>query len=595
MQQTGSAGQPVLYGIGGPAKGRKILLGHHVVTVGRRSGMAVTIADPKLSGHHADLVYADGVCILRDRMSTNGTFVNGELAAEARLAENDRIRMGRSEFVFTTLEKLDAAEMMLALRESAELVNDSATSVIGAPKVQMSLAAQSVKVTKVCGTEELATAHKLCSLYEIARRINVLSELDSLLDLVVSAILDEMGADRAVLLLPDRASGRLEPVVAKCRDGVATEGPVQVSETIVRQAVETGQSILTEDAGTDERFREGDSVTLAGIRSAMCVPLLANDKVVGVAYVDKVSCTGAFAAGDLEFLTVLCNSAAISIENARLFSEVQARNREVMEAHRRLEASYRRLEETQQKLIQAEKMSSLGRLVAGIAHDLKNILTSVTGYAQLLKAPVPDEKRTTYVERLNETSTMCARMVRDLLSFAHQDEVVPEPVRLEPLIADALDVVRTPAEEAGVEIVCDFDPELPAVQLDALQMMRVLTNMLTNALQAMEDTDGPRRLTLRTRREPHATEEGVETALIVIEDTGPGIPGDIMGKIFDPFFTTKPSGKGTGLGLSLCQGIVGAPRGQISVESSPGQGARFALRMPIAGPLGERNTPVETG
>jgi signal transduction histidine kinase len=577
MDATGSQPQAVLYGVGGPAKGRKILLGRDVVSVGRRSTMTVSIPDPKLSSHHADLVCTDGGVLLRDRTSTNGTFVNDELATDVRLAPNDRVRMGRSEFVFTTLDKLDEVEAALAARGPAELVADSATSVIGTPKVQVSLAAQAVQVDHVCGAEDVSTAHKLCSLYEIARRINVLSELDSLLELVVGTILEEMDADRAVLLLADRDTGRLRPVVTKCRGGLDAAGPVQVSETIVRQAAETRQSILTEDAGSDERFTGGESITLVGIRSAMCVPLLVSDAVVGVAYVDKLSQTVAFGAEDLEFLTILCNSAAVSIENARLFSELHASNRDLLEAHVRLETSYRQLEEAQRQLIQAEKLSSLGRLVAGIAHDLKNILTSVTGYAQLLRLPTPDEKRATYVERLNETTALCTKMVRDLMGFARQDEVVLEPTHVNALVREAVDVVRGMADDCRVEIAYELAADLPRVPLDALQITRVLTNLLTNAIQAMESVDGVRRLTLRTAVDG-------PTLQIGIEDTGPGIPEANIGKIFDPFFTTKPTGKGTGLGLSLCQGIVAAHGGEISVESTEGQGARFTLVMPLAGP-----------
>lgn len=587
MHETGPSSHPMLYVIGGPAKGRKILLGQDVVTVGRRENMAVVIEDPKLSGHHADIVCTDGAHMLRDCMSTNGTYVNGELTAEMRLVENDRIRMGRSEFIFTSLEKLDEVEAMLAAPEAAREGSDTGTSPLSTPKVQMSLATQSVQLAKVSSEAELATAHeKLCLLYEIARRINVLSELDSLLALLVITLLEQMHADRVVLLLPDKATGELVPAVTKSRDARHGNKPVQVSETIVRQAIESRQSILTEDAGCDERFTGGESIELVGIRSAMCVPLLANDKVVGVTYVDKLSPTTPFVAEDLEFLTVLCNSAAISIENARLFSELQATNREVTEAHRRLEASYQELEATQQKLIQAEKMSSLGRLVAGITHDLKNILTSVTGYAQLLKMPATDEKRATYVERLNETAAMCTRMVRDLLGFAREDEVRPEPTNVGGLLDEVVGIVRRHAEEAGVEIVRDFAAELPAVRLDALQMTRVLTNLMTNAIQAMAGADGPRRLTLS------AAPEG-ERVRFVIEDTGPGIPKEIIGKIFDPFFTTKPKATGTGLGLSVCQGIVGAHGGEIGVESSPGAGARFTVRMPVGGPSRQGATACE--
>jgi len=573
-----SPSQPMLYVVSGPAKGRKVLLGREAVTLGRRDGMAVSIKDPKLSGHHADVMCSDGAYVLRDCMSTNGTFVNGELVTEARLADNDRIRMGHSELIFTSLERLDEVEAMLTAGGSVELKEDSDTSALRTPKVQVSLATQSVRVGVVGDDERLATAHKkLWSLYEIGRRINVLSELDAVLALVVSTILNEMDADRAVLLLADEATGELRPALTKCRDAAGPDQPVQLSETIVRQAVESRQSILTEDAGSDERFAGGESIALMGIRSAMCVPLLANEKVVGAAYVDKLSRMAAFATEDLEFLTVLCNSASISIENARLFSEVQATNRKVIEAHAKLEASYRELEETQQKLIQAEKLSSLGRLVAGIAHDLKNILTSVTGYAQLLKMPTSSEKQDMYIQRLNEATTMCTRMVRDLLGFAREDEVKPAPTDVSAFVNEAIEVVRTPAEEAGVEIVCEFAEALPRVKLDALQMTRVVTNLMTNAIHAMEETDGPRRLTVGTAREG-------DSVRLSVADSGPGIPEEIVVKIFDPFFTTKSKGKGTGLGLSLCQGLVTAHGGDISVASSPGQGACFTIRLPIEGP-----------
>jgi signal transduction histidine kinase/pSer/pThr/pTyr-binding forkhead associated (FHA) protein len=578
MHESQRPDQPVLFGITGPAKGRKVVLGPDAISVGRRDDMTVSVPDPKLSAHHADIVQTDGGCVLRDCMSTNGTFVNGELVAEAQLAPNDRIRMGRSEFVFTQLGDLDEVSAMLGVSETAELVSDSHTSVLSTPKVQVSMATQSVQVQKVCATDETPVAHKLCSLYEVGRRINVLSGLDALLDLVVCTILEEMHADRTVLLLFDEETGELTPAVTRCREGITLDGPVQVSETIVRQAVESEQSILTEDAGSDERFTEGESISLVGIRSAMCVPLLASTKVIGVAYVDKLSHIAAFGAEDLEFLTVLCNSAAISIENARLFSEVQARNREVTEANRQIEASYRELEKTQQKLIQAEKLSSLGRLVAGIAHDLKNILTSVTGYAQLLRMPAPDDKRATYVERLNETTAMCTKMVRDLMGFARQDDVMPEPANLNTLATEAIDIASTSATEAGVEIVHELAEELPTAHLDPLQMVRVLTNLVTNAVQAMADFDGERRITVRTGHE-------ADEVYAVVEDTGPGIPEEAMGQIFDPFFTTKPKGTGTGLGLSLCQGIVAAHGGSIEVESAPGKGARFTLRLPLEGPL----------
>lgn len=223
----------------------------------------------------------------------------------------------------------------------------------------------------------------------------------------------------------------------------------------------------------------------------------------------------------------------------------------------------------------AEKMSSLGQLIAGVAHELNNPLAVVMGYAQILaKQPNESQFLRTNVGHILHESERAATIVRDLLSFARPCEPKFSVVNLNELVNSVLAVRQRDLEGHQIEIRKQLQPGLSETKADTMQIEQVLNNVITNAMHAMSSKGAPRTLTVTT------AEEGL-LIRIGVSDTGGGIPAEVLPKIFEPFFTTKAPGKGTGLGLPICQNIMQEHHGRITVESVAGQGATFYLELPV--------------
>jgi two-component system, NtrC family, sensor kinase len=289
----------------------------------------------------------------------------------------------------------------------------------------------------------------------------------------------------------------------------------------------------------------------------------------------------------------IAKNVTIEIQNAR---RMQQMSDELAAANSRLVATVDRLKATQAQLLQAEKLSAIGQLVAGVAHELNNPLTSVIGYAQLLQEELREasESGTTRptaelshdLRRIAEESERAAKIVRNLLAFARRQSAA----RAEQDIADVMNrVLSLRAYEFrlnAIELETDFEPGLPLVLGDGGQLQQALLNLLLNAEQAMRAR--PTRK-IRVGARHVAESDAVE---IFIADSGHGIPDENLRRIFDPFFTTREVGEGTGLGLSICYGIVRDHGGQIAVESRVGQGTTFKILLPARARGGEE--PLRT-
>jgi PAS domain S-box-containing protein len=226
-------------------------------------------------------------------------------------------------------------------------------------------------------------------------------------------------------------------------------------------------------------------------------------------------------------------------------------------------------------LHQNEKLSALGSLLAGVAHELNNPLSLVVGYAGLLEEMAPDDATRERAIKVRIAADRCARIVRTFLAMARNKPRAPGPVVLNEVVEAALDIVAYGLRTADIEVERRLAPDLPLVRGDADQLHQVLANLLVNAQQALQTVPPPRRLRA-------ATGTDGEAVWVAVTDNGPGIPAGIVNRIFDPFFTTKPQGVGTGVGLSVSHGIVAAHGGQILVESEPGAGSTFTVRLPRA-------------
>jgi signal transduction histidine kinase len=222
-------------------------------------------------------------------------------------------------------------------------------------------------------------------------------------------------------------------------------------------------------------------------------------------------------------------------------------------------------------MVAQEKLVTVGRLAAGVAHEVGNPLAAVIGYAELLLADEPpDGARRDALERIRKETERIRSIIADLLDYARPVTGTVEPVHLAESVAAAVSLLKPQARFRDVEVALELPDALPPVSASASRLLQVLLNLLLNAGDAM---DGRGRVTLSGRV------DGAQVELRVV-DSGPGVPADARHRIFDPFFTTKEPGRGTGLGLSISRTLVEAYGGTLTLAPSD-TGAAFALRLPI--------------
>jgi signal transduction histidine kinase len=241
-----------------------------------------------------------------------------------------------------------------------------------------------------------------------------------------------------------------------------------------------------------------------------------------------------------------------------------------------LDSREKALKGAQAALVQSEKMAAFGQLGAGIAHEIKNPLAGILGLTQLsmrkMDQESPIHKNLTIIEK--ETNR-CTAIIKNLLKFARQEKVSLEPVEINGVAEDAMAIVEHQLQMHKVKLTHDLAPDLPLISGNANQIQQVLINLMINAQQAMQGESGE--VTITTSNHNSGMVD------ICVKDTGPGIPEEIQAKIFEPFFTTKEVGKGTGLGLSVSYGIIKEHKGDIRVQSAPGEGTEFRISLPMAG------------
>lgn len=228
-------------------------------------------------------------------------------------------------------------------------------------------------------------------------------------------------------------------------------------------------------------------------------------------------------------------------------------------------------------IFRAEKMSALGELLAGVAHELNNPLSIVVGNMLILKEEELASDIHGRVEKVSDAAERCVRIVRSFLSMARDRPLDLTAVSPAVLADAAMDSFLAGEDGIGIEVVSDVPEDLPDLMVDETQIVQMLTNLFVNAAQAMAEANVGDTITVRA-----VPAENAGAIRISVQDNGPGVPPDIADRVFDPLFTTKSAGKGTGVGLALCNRIVASHCGTIMLQQKPGTGACFLIDLPIA-------------
>jgi signal transduction histidine kinase len=398
---------------------------------------------------------------------------------------------------------------------------------------------------------------RLKVLATISQMLNTSYDVDEVLQHVMDVVINTLGAQRGFVMLN---RGDEEPVVAVASNFDNAEIQADdflYSRTLVRQVLKTGEAVLSQDVKADQELSANRSLSLIGTRSILCVPMETRAQRLGVIYIDSQISSGIFVRTDLDLLRIIADLAAAAIERARYFSH----------------------------LMQSEKLSALGTLVAGVTHELNSPLTVIMGFASVLKARLEDgSENWDMADRIHSESVRCRNLVRSLVSFSRQNDDTPRKrTDLGQLVSACARLLRNDFREAKADLVVDIADGLPEVEINTDQWTQVMFNLIGNALQAIGERHGGERGKVAVRVLGSA-----ERVRVIVSDNGPGIDRKVLGRIFDPFFTTKPAGQGTGLGLSITHGIVTEHGGTIRASNDPNGGAVFVIELAAAARTSEQ-------
>jgi predicted ATPase/signal transduction histidine kinase/tRNA A-37 threonylcarbamoyl transferase component Bud32 len=459
----------------------------------------------------------------------------------------------------------------------------------------------------------------LATVMKLSQAISSEIVLDKLLGKLLAIILENAAAQKGCLILEKEKQLFIEVIHTDQHSAsvVLQSIPVETSQdlpvTIVNYVARTQQTLVISDASSEALFREDPYIKHHQPKSVVCAPIFYQGKFTGIFYLENNLTNGAFTNNRLEILRLLTSQAAIAIENARLYAREQERSQQLQE-------SFQQLQQTQAQLVQTEKISSLGQLVAGVAHEVNNPVSFISGnlshvnqyvedlinllelYQKYLPSPpaeITDEIEAIDLEfLLQDLPKMISSMklgtdrirgiMMSLRNFSRTDSADKKAVDIHEGIETTLMILQhrlkaSPTRPA-IQVIKEYG-KLPPVACFPGQMNQVFMNLLANAIDALEESNqgktfaeiekNPNVITIRTQVADNQL-------MIHITDNGPGMSEETRQKLFDAFFTTKPEGQGTGLGLSISYQIVTEKHGgTLECISSPGQGAEFVIQIPL--------------
>jgi len=562
------------------------------------------------------------------RGANDSSYIQEEALAYERAAEF-YLSLGRIEFAVLYMTKAHYGYTNWGAKAKVKQLESKHSKLISKSSI-----VNQIESTHLSTTSSSTTTTNQLDLITVIKASQALSEeiiLDNLLQKLMEIVIENAGAEVGYLILVK--AGSLFIKAKKTVDGDeellfqeinGNDTHQKLPKSLIRYVEKTREDIVISDATSESLFLTDPYIINKQVKSILCTPIIHQGKLLAILYLENSLIVGAFTADRLQILKLLSSQVAISLENAQLYAnleeKVAIRTQELNQNNQRLQETLHELKVMQTQLIQTEKMSSLGQMVAGVAHEINNPVTFIHGNISYVDVYTSDllnlvnlyqeiypntaARISDFIEEINldfikedmprimssikNGTERIREIVLTLRNFSRLDEVGMKFVNIHEGIESTLLILQNRLQSKSgypaIEVIKNYG-KLPKVECYPGQINQVFMNILSNAIDAMEELNrertkvevakNPSTITIST----HIISS--EIISISIKDNGPGIDTEVQSKIFDPFFTTKTVGEGTGLGLSISyQIVVDKHKGKIECISALGKGTEFIIQIP---------------
>lgn len=536
-----------LHVLQGPDKGRTFRTMNEPAILGRESDQT-PLTDRTVSRHHAQIHPEDGAWILSDLNSANGTYINGvRVRTPVRLKHGDQIKLGSTLIVYAgdqSMEKLSGPNI------PRDMIDLDASNPSFDSAILSSAGSEDSIIIAQPELAEAARAWKVMS--EITAAIGAIIDPDQLLERVMDVILEEMPIDRGFILMYDRKGEELVPQVVRYRRGVrAKKQKITTSRRIIQHVLDHKAAVLCTNAMDDNRFRTDareDSITDFGLHSVICAPIMVKDLLLGVVHIDSAATAHTYTQEQLRLMGAIGQMTGMAIQNARLV----------------------------QQQMQMARLAATGETVAYLSHHIKNVLQGLQSGGDLVTLGLKQQKTEVISQGWGIVERNLERVLRlstNMLAFSKTREPRLVQNYLNRIVADSVQLSQKRADEKSVVLLTDFEESIPPMPLDEEGIHQAILNIISNAIDAVSAKAGVVNVST-----VFFADEGI--ADIVVSDNGPGIEHAKIEEIFEPFKSSKGQA-GTGLGLAVARKVIREHHGRIVVESRPGEGTTFRIRLPV--------------